>query len=149
MSDSPLNIEFVKRVNPLRYPVLLIDRILSLEPGEHVVALKNFSAGETTFGVSCLELNAPPEPLVIESMVQAAGLTIPRREGKYAFLAALDNVQFETRIQYGDTLITEATRLWSKGPVVNVRAEAKVNGERVISGDITYVYQDLPDATVG
>lgn len=135
-------IEFVKDMVPLRYPVLLVDRVLEWQQGERIIAIKAFTANEPMFGTHSPDLNAPVEALMIESMVQVAGLTLPKRAGKWVFLRGLDKVEILRQVQDGDRVVTEAIKMWDRGSMFRVRAVSRVEGVDVISGEITYVYLD-------
>jgi 3-hydroxymyristoyl/3-hydroxydecanoyl-(acyl carrier protein) dehydratase len=138
-------VEYIKGLVPLRFPVLLVDRVMEWTPGEHIVAIKCFTANESCFGTSVSNLNRPAEAMMVESMVQVAGLTLPKRPGKYVYLLGLDNVEIHRRVEFGDIVVTTARKLWLRANMFRIRAESKVDGEPAISGDITYGYLDAAD----
>ncbi len=137
-------IEYVMEMVPLRFPVLLVDSVLEWIPGERIVAVKAFTANEPFFGTDCLEADAPVEALVIESMVQVAGLTLPKRAGKYVYLLSFDKVVIHRAVHFGDLLVTRAAKVFSRRNMFRVAAESKIEDATVISGEITYAYMDSP-----
>ena len=146
MAIPPLlpTIEYIMEMVPLRFPVLLVDSVLEWVPGERIVALKTFTADEPFFGTESMEASAPPEALVIESMVQVAGLTLPKRSGKYVYLLGLDKISISQAVRFGDCLVTRANNVFERRNLFRVAAESQVDGVSVISGEITYAYLDAP-----
>jgi len=138
-------VEYIESMVPLRYPVLLVDRVLEWTPGERITALKCFTTNEPCFGTNVSEFNQPFEATMIESMVQVAGLTLPKRAGKYVYLLGLSNVEIHRRTQFGEMVITTAQKQWLRGNMFRIKAESKADGELLISGEITYVYLDAVD----
>ncbi len=141
-------VEYIKSLVALRFPVLLVDRVLEWTPGERIVAMKCFTANEPTFGTNNSDITEPPAALVLEAMVQVAGLTVPKRAGRYVFLLGFDNVQYcapgERRPQFGDQMITTATATSVRSKMFIAHAESRVEGEIVLSGDVRYIYLDSP-----
>ena len=138
-------VEFVKSLVPLRFPVLLVDRVLEWTPGERIIAEKQFTANEPFFGTDSPDASEPASALMLEAMVQVAGLTIPKREGKYVYLLGLDKIEIHRRIRIGETMQTIAHKLWERGKIFQVRADSQSGGEPVISGNVSYVYLDAPE----
>src|ERR1700729_1226450 len=96
MSES-LDVEAIRALLPHRYPMLLVDCILELTPGERVVGLKNVTINEPFFDGHFPGQAVMPGVLILESMAQVAGLIIlslSEQRGKIPFLASMDNVKF-------------------------------------------------------
>lgn len=138
-------VEYIMEMVPLRYPVLLMDRVLEWVPGERVVAIKAFTAGEPLFGTDTPNAKAPPEALMVEAMLQVGGLTLPRRDGKYVYLLGLDNVEIHRPVQFGEVLVTQAEKLWERGKMFRVAIVSRAQGETALSGEVTFAYLDAPE----
>ncbi|HLK59615.1 MAG TPA: 3-hydroxyacyl-ACP dehydratase FabZ [Chthonomonadaceae bacterium] len=139
--DCLLDIEDIRALMPHRYPFLLVDRILELEPGERVVGLKNVTINEPFFPGHFPGQAVMPGVLLIESMAQVAGvvmLSLPTHFGKLAYIAAIDKVKFHKPVVPGDTLITEATILWVKRNFGRAKMHAQVQGKVVAECEMTF-----------
>ncbi len=110
-----MDIAGILRHLPHRYPFLLIDRVLSIEPGERVTALKNVTINEPYFQGHFPGVPVMPGVLIIEAMAQAAGILAFRtlgggtEEKKLIYFAGIDNARFKRPVVPGDQLVIEAT----------------------------------------
>lgn len=111
MSDSRgvLNELDIRRILPHRYPFLLIDRIVSLEPGKRIEALKNVTANEPFFQGHFPDGPVMPGVLIVEAMAQAAGVlaheTMPDLDPKpLYYLVGVDEARFRRPVYPGDQL---------------------------------------------
>jgi UDP-3-O-[3-hydroxymyristoyl] N-acetylglucosamine deacetylase / 3-hydroxyacyl-[acyl-carrier-protein] dehydratase len=141
-SDAPvLGIESILKALPHRYPFLLIDRVIALEPGLRVVALKNVSYNEPFFPGHWPTRPIMPGVLIIEAMAQAAGVLIAQgtEKGREALLASLDGIKLRRPVVPGDQLRLEVDDLKTKGRAIQVRAVARVNDRVVAEGKIRFV----------
>jgi 3-hydroxyacyl-[acyl-carrier-protein] dehydratase len=107
-----LNLEEIKRILPHRYPFLLVDRILNVEIGKHIVGLKNVTINEPFFAGHFPNNPIMPGVLIIEALAQVGGilalLSTPEHLGNPAiFLMGLDKVRFRKQVVPGDQLIME------------------------------------------
>ena len=98
---------------PHRYPFLLVDRVLSCEPGKDIVALKNVTINEPYFQGHFPNYPVMPGVLIIESMAQAAAILTfhsekarPDKNSVY-FFVGIDNARFKKPVVPGDTLRLE------------------------------------------
>ncbi|HZO90763.1 MAG TPA: 3-hydroxyacyl-ACP dehydratase FabZ [Chthonomonadaceae bacterium] len=140
-----LDIEDIRAMLPHRFPMLLVDKILELEPGKRVVGLKNVTINEPHFTGHFPGQAIMPGVLILESMAQVAGLmmlALPDHEGKLAYIAAMDKVHFRKPVIPGDTLITEANILWVRGKMGKVRMVARVNGEVHAECEMTFALME-------
>ncbi|GBC92803.1 3-hydroxyacyl-[acyl-carrier-protein] dehydratase FabZ [bacterium HR15] len=147
MADWTLDVEQIRRLIPHRYPFLLVDRILELEPGKRAVGLKNVTVNESFFQGHFPARAIMPGVLIVESMAQVGGvmvMTMPGMVDKIALLAGLDDVRFRRPVVPGDTLITEVEMLWMRRDVGRVRAVARVGDEVAAEAEITFALLD-PD----
>ncbi len=134
---------------PHRYPFLLVDRVLSIEPGRRLVALKNVTYNEPFFQGHWPGRPIMPGVLIVEAMAQAAGVLIARgaAEGRDALLASIDGVKFRRPVVPGDQLVIEVAGVRSNGRATQVRAEAKVGDRVVAEGKLRFVV--VPAALAG
>ena len=124
---GPLDSDVIQAILPHRYPMLLVDRILELEPGKRAVALKNVSAGEPFFQGHFPGMAVMPGVLIIEAMAQVAGimmLTRPQYRGKIPFIAAIESVRYYHPVVPGDALIIESTLVCKASPAIDSKARA-------------------------
>jgi len=116
---------------PLRYPFLMIDRVLE-RGAERALALKNVSHDEWFFVGHFPDRPIMPGTLLIEGMAQTAGLLLRRgSSGPRGFLVGIDRARFRRPVVPGDQVIYEARLIKARGGMYRVEVEAKVDGERV------------------
>src|SRR5438105_9063352 len=105
-----LDIEAIQALLPHRYPMLLIDRVLELEPGKRAVGVKNVTINEPHFVGHFPGMAVMPGVLLIEAMAQVAGimmLTCSEYAGKIPFIAEVESARFYRPVVSGDTLVIE------------------------------------------
>jgi 3-hydroxyacyl-[acyl-carrier-protein] dehydratase len=140
-----MNIEELKRVLPLGYPYLLIDRVL-LRSEEEAVAQKCVTINEPYFQGHF----RPPFPsimpgtMILEGMAQTAGLLLG--EGKLAVLAEVERARFRRPVVPGDRLTFKARVLRRRGPVLQAQVQAEVEGEPAAEAILTLVVRDAEKA---
>lgn len=132
----------IMRVIPHRYPFLLVDRVLELEPGKRVVALKNVTANEPQFTGHFPERPIMPGVLMVEALAQAgavAVLSLPENRGKLALFAAIDECRFRRTVLPGDTLRLEITVEKLQRLFGRARAVASVEGEVAVEALLSFI----------
>jgi len=144
LADPPLPWEAaqIMRILPHRFPFLLIDRVLELEHGKRVVAIKVVTANEPQFTGHFPGRPIMPGVLMVEAMAQAgavAVLSLPENRGKLALFAGIDECRFRRTVLPGDTLRIEVTveklaRLFGRA-----RAVATVDGEVAVEATLSFV----------
>jgi 3-hydroxyacyl-[acyl-carrier-protein] dehydratase/UDP-3-O-[3-hydroxymyristoyl] N-acetylglucosamine deacetylase/3-hydroxyacyl-[acyl-carrier-protein] dehydratase len=141
------NIEKILRILPHRYPFLLVDRVLEIEKGKSIVAIKNVTINEPYFQGHFPDFRVMPGVLVVEAMAQAGGIllyySIPNPEKKLVFLSKIDNLKFRKPVVPGDQIRLEVEVVKIKSKVCHVKAKAIVNQEVVSEGDILASLMDL------
>lgn len=139
---APLDIQKIKEYLPHRYPFLLVDRVLEVDPGKRLLAFKNVTYNEPFFTGHFPELPIMPGVLIIEALAQTTGLlaseTAPDVLGKgmVYYLVGLDKVRFKRPVVPGDRLMLEATYLRHKRNIWAFSCRAEVDGEFVASAEI-------------
>jgi 3-hydroxyacyl-[acyl-carrier-protein] dehydratase len=132
----------IMRVIPHRYPFLLVDRVLELEPGKRVVAIKNVTANEPQFTGHFPERPIMPGVLMVEALAQAgavAVLSLPENRGKLALFAAIDECRFRRTVLPGDTLRLEISVEKLQRMFGRARAVASVDGEVAVEALLSFI----------
>ena len=141
-----ITIEKLLQAMPHRYPMLLVDRVLEVEPGKFIKGLKNVTINEPFFQGHFPGKPVMPGVLIIEAMAQTAGLLIfdqSREEdrNKIVYFAGIDDAKFRRLVQPGDTMIMELTVKASRSHLWKFEAKCFVEGaiaaEAVLSTMIT------------
>jgi 3-hydroxyacyl-[acyl-carrier-protein] dehydratase len=129
----------IQKILPHRYPFLLVDAVLEIEPLKRIVSLKNVSINEPFFQGHFPGKPVMPGVLIIEGMAQTGGLLllpdVPDRDRKLFYLAAVDEARFRRPVVPGDQLRIEVTVLKWKGKFCKLQAVATVNGD--VAADAT------------
>jgi UDP-3-O-[3-hydroxymyristoyl] N-acetylglucosamine deacetylase/3-hydroxyacyl-[acyl-carrier-protein] dehydratase len=114
-SDAFLDINGIMKIMPHRYPFLLIDRVLDLEPEKRVVAIKNVTINEPFFNGHFPGHPIMPGVMIIEAMAQAGGIlllnAIEQPETKVVYFMSIDGVKFRKPVIPGDQLRFELEML--------------------------------------
>lgn len=134
-------IEEIKTILPHRYPFLLVDRIISIIPGESIVGIKNVTVNEEFFNGHFPGQPVMPGVLMVEAMAQVAGvlfLSQPEHKGKTPFFCGIDKVRFRRPVVPGDRLEFHVKVLKVRGSTGKVQAEARVDGELVTGGELMF-----------
>ena len=130
---------------PHRYPFLLVDRVLELDPGKRIVAIKNVTMNEPQFTGHWPENPVMPGVLMLEAMAQVGGvflLSEADTEGKQAFFGGIDGVRFRRQVVPGDQLVITAELTRRKGGIGKVHIEARVEGEIAVEGEFMFALAD-------
>ncbi len=136
-----LEIEAIKEILPHRFPFLLVDRILELEPGKRAVGIKNVTANEPFFQGHFPQRAIMPGVLIIEALAQVGGimiLSVEEHRGKLAYLGTVDGVKFRRPVVPGDTLEIETELLRIRGNMGRVRCATRVSGQDVAEAEIMF-----------
>lgn len=142
-----MDISEIMALLPHRYPMLLIDRIIELVPGEKVVALKNVTINEPFFSGHFPTLPVMPGVLIVEAMGQAGGVLImselpPEKIPGAIYFMGFDNVRFRKPVTPGDQLILEAKIIKKRLKVVKLSATATVSDKLVAEAELLATYGD-------
>lgn len=129
-----------------RYPVLLIDKIVELTPGEHATGVKCFSYNEWYFQGHFDDEPNVPGFVQIESLVQTFILTFlckPEYAGMKTNFVSINNIKFKRKIVPGDVLRIEATLKAFKRGIAIGSAESFVDDEPACSAEFVVAVPDI------
>jgi 3-hydroxyacyl-[acyl-carrier-protein] dehydratase len=125
---------------PQRYPFLMIDRVLEMEPGKRLLALKNVSTNEQFFVGHFPHRKVMPGVLMLEALAQAATILAYQPttadDGAVWLFAGIDNVRFKRIVEPGDQLHLEVEVMRLKRDICKIKGTATVEGELACSAEI-------------
>lgn len=136
-----MDIRQIMEILPHRYPLLLIDRILELEPGVRAVGYKNITFNEPVFTGHFPANPLFPGVYMVEAMAQLGGVVV-LEPGEFSrktpYLAGIDKAKFRRPVVPGDRLTMEVTLVKSKRNIGWVSGEAKVDGQLACSAELMF-----------
>ena len=138
----PATIDDIQRLLPHRYPFLLVDRVVELEPHKRVLAYKNVSINEPFFQGHFPGHPVMPGVLVVEALAQAGGLLTQlsrlgsSEEDQLFYLVKIDNAKFSRMVVPGDRLELEVELKRQIRNMAQYVGTARVDGEQVACADI-------------
>jgi 3-hydroxyacyl-[acyl-carrier-protein] dehydratase len=143
MSQKPgalMEIGAIQAILPHRYPFLLVDRVLSMEPMKALVAVKCVTANEDFFNGHFPGHPVMPGVLILEALAQAAGLLAKGSlnedtSQKIVYLMAIDNARFRKPVVPGDRLELHVEVVKHKGQIWKEKGKAIVDGEVVAEAE--------------
>jgi 3-hydroxyacyl-[acyl-carrier-protein] dehydratase len=138
-----MDIHQILKQLPHRYPFLLVDRVLEIEKGKSIKALKNVTINEPFFTGHFPHRPVMPGVLMLEALAQAAALlafdaldTSPTDDMVYYF-AGIDNARFKQPVEPGDQLILHVELLRMKAGIFKFKARADVDGNPAVEAELT------------
>ena len=141
-----MDINEIQAIIPHRYPFLLIDRIVELEPLKRIVAIKNVTINEPFFQGHFPGAPVLPGVIIIEAMAQAGAVLlfreVPDRDNKLLYFTSIEEAKFRRPVGPGDQLRFEVTVIKYKMGYAKLRAEARVDGHLVTEATIASVLAD-------
>ncbi len=138
--ETFLDIEAIMRIMPHRYPFLLIDRIIDMEPSKRVIALKNVTINEPFFPGHFPGRPIMPGVLIIEAMAQAGGIlllnTIENPQDKLVYFMGIDKARFRKPVRPGDQLRFELEMIKLRMRTCKMVGKAFVNNDLVAEAEL-------------
>ena len=139
---SAMDIHQILQYLPHRYPILLVDRVIEVVPGERITALKNVTVNEPFFPGHYPHHPVMPGVLIVEAMAQAAAIlsfkttgNMPDDNSVYYFVG-IDGARFKKPVMPGDQLILEIALKLNKRGMWKYSGVAKVDGQVVAEAEL-------------
>lgn len=141
-----MDIKEIQSIIPHRYPMLLIDRVIELEPLKRIVAIKNVTMNESVFEGHFPGAPVYPGVMIIEAMAQAGAVLLFRevqdRENKLLYFTSIEEAKFRRPVVPGDQLRLEVSVIKYKMGYAKLRGEAYVDGQLVTEAIISSALAD-------
>ena len=142
MTVPVLDIHKILKRLPHRYPILLVDRVLEIERGVRIRALKNVTINEPYFMGHFPARPVMPGVMMLEALAQAAALLsfesldVEPGDDTVVYFVGIDGARFKRPVEPGDQLILEAPIERVKGGIYKYRARASVDGETAAEAEL-------------
>ena len=137
-----LDITEIKKIIPHRYPMLSIDRVEELIPGEKAVAKRNVTINEELFNGHFPGNPVMPGVLIVEALAQTGAvalLSLPEFKGKTAYFGGIKSAKFRKVVRPGDSLRLEVTLEKIRNNVGLGKAIATVDGKKACTAELTFM----------
>lgn len=138
----------IQQILPHRYPFLLVDKIIELEPRVRIVGVKQVTANEQFFIGHFPGAPVMPGVLQIEALAQVGAILALRefenRDEKIPFFSGIEKARFRRPVVPGDTLILEVTALRIGSKVQKMRGVATVDGNITAEAEIMSIIANRP-----
>lgn len=143
-----MNIHEILKKLPHRYPFLLVDRVLEIEPNVRIRALKNVTINEPFFAGHFPTRPVMPGVLMLEAMAQTAALLTfssageEASDGRLYYFVGIDGARFKRPVEPGDQLVMEAELLRAKSGIFKYKARATVDGVLAVEAELMCTVRD-------
>ena len=150
---TTLDINQIKEYQPHRYPLLLVDRVLDVELGKRIVAIKNVTINEEFFNGHFPHKPVMPGVLMIEAMAQTAAILsfmtmgVKPDENSVVYFVGIDNARFKRPVEPGDQLRMEVEIVRVSRGIWKYKAVATVDGKVAVEGDLMCTIRSAVDAS--
>ena len=137
-----MDIHEILRKLPHRYPILLVDRVLELDRGKRILALKNVTINEPYFIGHFPHRPVMPGVLMLEALAQAAALLsfatmgVDTDDKTVYYFAGIDGARFKRPVEPGDQLLLDVALLRSKSGIYKFKARAMVGEELAVEAEL-------------
>ena len=146
----PLDYTAIERILPHRYPFLLVDRITELETDKRIVGIKNVTLNERFLSRTPGEAPVLPFTVLTETVAQVGAIMIlakPENREKLIYFMGIERVRYRRAVRPGDVVEIEATVLRLKSRMGLLRGVARVAGQVVAEGTMTFALGPRGDGT--
>lgn len=136
-----VDVRSIMEILPHRYPMLLIDRIVELEPQKRAVGYKNVTLNEPFFTGHFPNNPVMPGVLILEAMAQLGGAAILEpnlTSTTVPYLLGVDKAKFRRPVVPGDKLMMEVNVTWVRMRIGNLHADANVDGQLVCTAELQF-----------
>lgn len=136
-----LDVNEIQKILPHRPPMLLVDKIIEIEPFKSAVGIKNVTMMEPHFRGHFPDKPIMPGVLLLEAMAQVGGVAMlypEENRGKLALFGGMENVKFKRPVVPGDQVVTKAEIVKTRGPFGTLHADAYVDDVLVASADFKF-----------
>ncbi len=147
-----MDIQEILRTLPHRYPIILVDRVVEVEPSRRIVALKNVSINEPFFVGHFPGYPVMPGVLIVESLAQAAAilsivtLGSENRKDLVYYFVGIDKARFKRVVEPGDQLQLEVDFVRELRGIFFFKAKASVQGQVACEAELMCAYRTPPKA---
>lgn len=147
MTEAIIDIKKILKLIPHRYPMLLVDKIISMEPNKKVVGVKNVTFNEPHFMGHFVDHPIMPGVLIIEAMAQTAAIMVIESgdfipEDKLVYFMSIDGAKFRKPVVPGDVLELHIETIQSRGSVWKLSGVGIVNGQKVAEANFSAMIVD-------
>jgi 3-hydroxyacyl-[acyl-carrier-protein] dehydratase len=146
---NTMDIHQILECLPHRYPILLVDRVLDVVPGERITALKNVTVNEPFFPGHYPHHPVMPGVLIVEALAQTAAILSFKTMGNKAddksvyYFVGIDGARFKRPVSPGDQLIMEVVLVANKRGLWKFAATAKVDGRVAAEAELMCTVRPL------
>lgn len=142
-----IDIQRIMDMIPHRYPLLLVDRILEVEPGKRAVGLKNVTMNEPHFQGHFPGHPIMPGVLIIEALAQTSAALVVETlgedvAGKLVYFTSIEQAKFRKPVIPGDSLKLHVEIIRNRGMLYKLAVHAEVDGETTTEATIAAMIQD-------
>ena len=145
---APLDAVAIQQIIPHRYPFLLVDRIVELDPGRRAVGIKNVTIGEHFFQGHFPGYPVMPGVLIVEALAQVGAVALlatDEHRGKLALFAGINEVRFKRQVRPGDTLTLAIELGQLRRGVGTGTGQATVDGDLACRGELMFALVPAPE----
>jgi 3-hydroxyacyl-[acyl-carrier-protein] dehydratase len=144
-----MDIHQILKKLPHRYPILLVDRVLELEKGQRIKALKNVTINEEFFNGHFPHRPVMPGVLMLEALAQAAAvlafetLGVEPNDKTVYYFAGIEGARFKRPVEPGDQLILDVVMGRMKAGIFKFQAKALVGEEVAVEAELTCAMRSI------
>jgi 3-hydroxyacyl-[acyl-carrier-protein] dehydratase len=151
--NKTLDIHQIKQYLPHRYPLLLVDRVLTWESGKSITAIKNVTVNEEFFNGHFPHKPVMPGVLMIEALAQTAAIlsfltmNVKPDENSVVYFVGIDNARFKRPVEPGDQLKMDVEILRVARGIWKYKAVASVDGKVAVEAELMCTIRSATDAS--